>query len=213
MSPQKRRTLGDRNRAAIAGEPEPSSPVETTTQPIEPVATAPTKAPEADTKTPTAKTPAPRKSATKTATPAKAETKGVGQVTRLGIYVTPQEFTDAKAAYLAAWQLGGEADTFAKWIGTAIDAHASRSVDERTELARPQERSAQRSGSTRSFSIASDVVARMRKAITADQQAGRFLSDSAWCGDAIAAAVHSTRQAAGGALPTPPARLPNRLVR
>ncbi|QGX08825.1 hypothetical protein EEW87_17625 (plasmid) [Janibacter melonis] len=213
MSPQKRRTLGDRNRAAIAGEPDPASPVETTTQPIEPVATAPTRAPKPDTKTPTAKTSTPRKSATKTATPAKAEKQGAGQVTRLGIYVTPQEFTDAKAAYLAAWQLGGEADTFAKWIGAAIDAHASRSVTERTELARPQERSAQRSGSTRSFSVASDVVARMRKAITADQQAGRFPSDSAWCGDAIAAAVQSTRQAAGGDLPTPPARLPNRLVR
>lgn len=210
MSPQKRRTLGDRNRAAIAGEPEPATPVETTTQPVEPVAIAPAKAPQVDTKTPAAKTPALRKSATKTAT---AETKGVGQVTRLGIYVTPQEFTDAKAAYLAAWQLGGEADTFAKWIGAAIDSHASRSVTERTELARPQERSAQRSGSTRSFAVASDVIARMRKAITADQQAGRFPSDSAWCGDAIAAAVQSTRQAAGGDLPTPPARLPNRLVR
>lgn len=208
MSTQKRRTLerraiGDRNRAAIAGEP--ASSAEPAAQPIEPVASAAAKAPKADTKAPTR-----GKSAAKAAT---GEAKGAGQVTRLGVYVTPQEFTDAKAAYLAAWQLGGEADTFAKWIGTAIDAHASRSVDERTELARPQERSAQRSGSTRSFSIASDVVARMRKAITADQQAGRFPSDSAWCGDAIAAAVHSTRQAAGGALPTPPARLPNRLVR
>lgn len=53
----------------------------------------------------------------------------------------------------------------------------------------------------------------MRAAITADQQAGRWPSDSAWCGEAIAAAVDQARAQSGGSLPTPPPRLPNRLVR
>ena len=54
---------------------------------------------------------------------------------------------------------------------------------------------------------------RMRSAITADQQAGRWPSDSAWSAEAIALAVDEARKANGGTLPTPPARLPNRLVR
>ncbi|MFF5325107.1 hypothetical protein ACFY2Y_15440 [Janibacter hoylei] len=61
--------------------------------------------------------------------------------------------------------------------------------------------------------IPTDSAARMREAITADQAQGRWLSDSAWIGEAIARAVERTRTANGGTLPTPPPRLPNRLVR
>jgi len=53
----------------------------------------------------------------------------------------------------------------------------------------------------------------MRAAITADQQAGRWPSGSAWCGEAIGLAVEASRAENGGTLPTPPPRLPNRLVR
>lgn len=139
-------------------------------------------------------------------------TKG-GETVRLGVYLTPGEFTAAKAAYLAAWQLGGEADTFARWIAGALDEHAARTPGQRAEGAHPKERAETRTGASRSFSVPTDSATRMREAITADQAAGRWLSDSAWMGEAIAAAVEQTRAANGGTLPTPPPRLPNRLVR
>lgn len=63
------------------------------------------------------------------------------------------------------------------------------------------------------FSIPVDTVARMREVISADHQAGRWPSDSAWCGEASAAAVDQARSKNDGTLPTPPPRLPNRLVR
>lgn len=41
---------------------------------------------------------------------------GAGERTRIGIYLQPSEFEDAKAAYLADWSNGGRADTFAGWV-------------------------------------------------------------------------------------------------
>jgi len=146
------------------------------------------------------------------ATARKTATAAAGETARLGIYLTPQEFDDAKAAYLADWSNGGQADTFARWIAAALDTYASRTPKQRAG-APPRGRAEERTGSTRSFSIPTDTMARMRAAITADQQAGRWPSDSAWCGEAIAAAVDLARAQNGGSLPTPPPRLPNRLVR
>lgn len=144
---------------------------------------------------------------------APATSTRAGETVRLGVYLTPAEFTAAKAAYLAAWQLGGEADTFARWVASALDAHARRTPQERAEGTEPKGRAETRTGSSRSFSIPADSAARMREAITADQGQGRWLSDSAWMGEAIATAVEQTRAANGGTLPTPPPRLPNRLAR
>lgn len=142
-----------------------------------------------------------------------AKSSSASDTTRQGIYMTGEEFENAKAGYLADWQNGGQADTFAKWIGTVLDEHAARSTSERARLARPAGRSETRTGASRSFNITTDTIDRMRTAITEDQAADRWPSDSAWCGDAIAAAVDRARERAGGALPTPPARLPNRLRR
>ncbi len=74
-------------------------------------------------------------------------------------------------------------------------------------------RAEKRTGATRSFAIPTDTVARMRAAINADHQGGRWPSDSAWCGEAIGHAVEQARTQNAGSLPTPPPRLPNRLVR
>lgn len=207
--PQKRRTLGDRNRASIALDPTPD--LEPTAEPRSsaPAPTAneaketPAKATTSPAKATAPKKPAP---ARKTATAATSDTA------RLGIYLTPEEFDDAKAGYLADWSNGGEADTFARWIAAAIEAYAARTPKQRA-TAQPRGRAEERTGATRSFAIPSDTVGRMRAAITADQKAGRWPSDSAWCGEAIAAAVDAARAQNGGTLPTPPPRLPNRLVR
>lgn len=203
--PPQRRSLSDRNRAAIAQEqptpalPEPEvPPISQPTAESAPVRRAARKA--------TDKTSAPSAAA-----PAR-QAANAGETSRLGVYLTPAEFEDAKAGYLAAWASGGSADTFTRWIAAAIDTYASQAPEERAK-ATPKGRSDERTGSTRSFSIPTDTVARMRAAITADQHAGRWPSDSAWCGEAIAYAVAAARQRNEGTLPIPPARLPNRLVR
>ena len=123
-----------------------------------------------------------------------------------------RQFTGDALAYLADWTNGGEADTFARWIAAAIETYAARTPKQRA-TAQPRGRADERTGSTRSFAIPTDTVARMRAAINADQQAGRWPSDSAWCSEAIAAAVDAARTKNDGSLPTPPPRLPNRLVR
>lgn len=151
---------------------------------------------------------------TQSTTPHKADPSSTSEATaRLGVYLTPAQFDNAKAAYLADWTQGGQADTFARWIGQALDTHARRTPTQRGDLTQPKVRADERTGATRSFSVPVDTVARMRAAITADQQNGRWPSDSAWCVEAIGLAVESARAAAGGSLPTPPARLPNRLLR
>lgn len=208
-----RRSLRDRNRAAIALDPdtadlEPtakprSSAQPTATRPVEETAPAPQKATRATAKGSTTKKPAAVR---------KAATAAASDTARLGIYLTPQEFEDAKAAYLADWTNGGEADTFARWIAAAIETYAARTPKQRA-TAQPRGRADERTGSTRSFAIPTDTVARMRAAINADQQAGRWPSDSAWCSEAIASAVDAARTKNEGSLPTPPPRLPNRLVR
>lgn len=132
---------------------------------------------------------------------------------RLGIYLTADEFRDARGAYLADWTNGGTVDTFGRWVTAAIAAHAARTTKQREALARPVGRAATRTGESRSWPIATEAIQAMREAIAADQEAGRWPSDSAWCGDAITAATEAARKANGGTLPEPPARLPNRLKR
>lgn len=195
----KKPKIGDRRKSAM------SAQVEEETAPLE----TPKATPQAETSA---------KSPTKTtgATPkAKAAPKSsnASDTTRLGIYITPEEYDAAKSAYLADWQHGGQADTFTKWIGAALEAHAARSTTERARLARHGGRSESRTGASRSFNVPSDTGDRMRAAINEDQAAGRWPSDSAWGGDAIAAAVDRAREQAGGVLPQAPARLPNRLRR
>lgn len=206
MPQQKRRTLGDRNRASIALDPTPElEPLAEQCSSVQ-TATAVKVAEQPRRATSTASTP-------RTPPPArKAATAAARATARLGIYLTPEEFDDAKAGYLADWSNGGEADTFGKWIAAAIATHAARTPKQRAS-AQPRGRAEERIGASRSFAIPSATVDSMRAAVTADQKAGRWLSDSAWCGQAIAAAVHRARDANGGALPTPPPRLPNRLVR
>ena len=211
-----RRSLRDRNRAAIGVDTD-TPPTQVDPPPVgeRPAATALVDPAEPQTTTiPPSEQPAPAPADEPTpAPPTTTPAVGAGATARLGIYLTPVEFDQAKAGYLADWTNGGTADTFARWIAAAIDTHAGRTPRQRATNAPPRGRSDERTGSTRSFSIPVETVARMRAAITADQHAGRWPSDSAWCGEAISLAVSAARTRNGGALPTPPPRLPNRLVR
>lgn len=159
----------------------------------------------------TPKTPAKAKNAPapKPASKAVAST----ETALLGIYLTAEVFNDAKAAYLADWSNGGEANNFARWIGAALVAHAARTPAQRAHNSPLPERAEVRTGSSRSFNVPTDDLARMREGVNADQKAGRWLSDSGWCSEGIARAIEAAREKNGGTLPTPPPRLPNRLVR
>ena len=130
---------------------------------------------------------------------------------RLGIYFHPADFTNAKAAYLAAWQAGGQADTFAVWIAAVLVDHAQLDPAQRAAFVLPVRSDG--SGSTRSFALPQSVHDAVRAAVVADQDAGRWVSASTWAAVAVHAAVHVAEQRAGGPLPAPPARLPNRLQR
>ena len=131
---------------------------------------------------------------------------------RVSLHFPPGAFDDARAAYLCDWQHGGSADTLARWVAAAITTHAARTTAERAAAALPVENRAGR-GQTRSFDLPAEVVAMMHDAITTDQEANRWPSDSRWAVEAVAAAVDAGRTRAGGDLPAPPARLPNRLKR
>lgn len=191
-----RRSLRDRNADAIAHHAEPTP---------EPEAAAPAAAPPAPDE--------PRVTRATRAAPAKPAPAGQSAVERLGIYLTRTRFDDARSAYLADWTNGGEDDTFARWIASALDAHAARTARQRSDDNRITPHADHRTGETRSFKIPEATVSRVRAAIGDDQRAGRYPSLSGWSGEAIDVAIDAARHRNGGTLPPAPDRLPNKLVR
>lgn len=195
MAP-KRRSLRERDESAIAGQPEVLAGQTAIDLPTPPDSEAAPGVLSVGEMTPT-DAPAPQRAP-----------RGEG-ARRLGIYFHPADFTAAKAAYLADWQNGGQADTFAAWIGGVLAGHAQLSPAQRARAALPPRRGG--GGSTRSFALAPAVHDAVRAAVLADQEAGRWVSASTWAAAAIHAAVQAAEQRADGPLPAPPARLPNRL--
>lgn len=130
---------------------------------------------------------------------------------RFGIYFYPAEFTAAKAAYLADWQNGGNAATFATWIGGVLVGHAQLDPAQRATTVLPVRTGG--AGSTRSFTLPQHVHDAVRAAQIADQDAGRWVSTSTWAAAAIHAGVQAAEQRTDGHLSAPPTRLPNRLQR
>lgn len=128
-----------------------------------------------------------------------------------GVYLTAEMYHDMKAAYLADWSnRRGEADTLGLWVEAALKAHAARTVEQRAALAAPRVRGEARAAS-RPFKVDSDVYGQAQRAIGQDQSAGRWLSESAWSVEALGVAIAEAKAANGDVLPEPPARLPNRL--
>lgn len=135
--------------------------------------------------------------------------------TRTGIYLHPETFATAKSAYLVDFDALPEApDSFSRWIAAAIDEHAQGNTDTRTAAVESlPEETRTGSGATRSFELPDATIAAMNEAIVDDRDHGRFVSRSEFAGHAIRSAVERARARAGGVLPTPPARLPNKPVR
>lgn len=128
------------------------------------------------------------------------------ETTKVSVALPATLYTDCKAAFLADWDNGGQHDGFSRWVAAALERHAMRTPAERAEIGGGP------SGSPRSFIITEGIAASIDAAIIADQRAGRWVSRSAWCVGALIAAVDEARDANGGLLPTPPARLPQQLV-
>lgn len=136
-----------------------------------------------------------------------------GRVT-LGVYLTGDMYAAMKAAYLADWSNGGEADTLYKWVTGALATHSARTPSKRAEYASTgPARAEHRTGNTRAFKVDGDVYQRMQDALADDEAVQRWTSESAWSVEALTAAIEAARAANGGTLPDPPARLPNRLKR
>lgn len=197
MPPRKRLSIADRNKAAIAHD---------TPEPL----------PEKDEGEQTATPPAAPTKAQKTLTKQKKTTaaRTSSDTARLGVYISTDEYEDAKAAYVTAYARGGQIDNFARWIAAALNEHAARTTAQRAKHARMKERSPWgkgKAGASRSFAIPTDTLERMQEAMDDDLIAGQWPTRSEWAGDAIAAAVEAAR--AEGPLLDPPKRLPNRLKR
>ena len=148
---------------------------------------------------------------TSTTAPSRASAGAGRDTRRLGIYFHPADFTNTKAAYLADWQAGGRAETFAAWIAAVLLNHAQLAPAQREAVTLPLRTGG--AGSTRSFALPGSVHDAVRAAVIADQGAGRWVSASTWAAVALHAAVQTAEQRASGLLSAPPQRLPNRLKR
>lgn len=184
------KTFGERQRESV----------EDTLPPISPPAPAPAM--------PERQGPAPSSPAKVTKTP--RTPKSGKAAAYLAVHLPRTEFQDAKAAYLADWQAGGEASSFTQWVAAVVGAHVARTPSARAALDLG-EGGADRV--TRTFQVGQEAVNQMRMAVTADRDANRWMSESQWIREAIAAAVQGAKARSGGTLPTPPRRLPNRLRR
>ena len=128
---------------------------------------------------------------------------------RVGTNISPAQYAEVKAAFLADWLDGGQLDKLSAWVESSMERHAQRTPQQRAAIG-----STGPNGSiTRTFDVACTARDRMLDAMSADQDAGRWLTQSAWIYEALTASVEAARTRRGGALPTPPARLPARLVR
>ena len=125
-----------------------------------------------------------------------------GAGVRCGIALSPEAWALARGAFLADWAAGGTADVFPRWVEHAMLAHARRTPEQRAELAGP----APKGAAVRTVLLDQEVVDAMHQAIEDDTATGRVRSDRRWIGEALEAAIESTRRrdgtvAAADALP------------
>lgn len=201
----KRRSLRDRNAAAIEGHGVPDADAAEAPIPASPA--PPGRPPEPSRTTRTVTHPAPRKAPEPT--------------TRVGAYLDLGLVEDSRAAYLIDWvDRVGDADTLAAWITHAIEKHLARSPRQRADAA---VMTAGLSGGsnplnkgervTRSWALPVDVVERADRVIAADTGDGRPLTMSSLLAGAIHLAVEATKARHDGHLRPAPKVLPKRLKR
>lgn len=150
----------------------------------------------------------------KAETKAKVETKAKASTLLLGIYMRPELYADAKAAFIADFDHRPEPeDAFQRWVSRAIREHATKTPAKRAAAAaQADEYTGEGAGRSWTVPIFTDDSDLMDEAITEDRRTGTALHDrSPFAVDALRVAVAEARHRAGGALPEPPARLPRKL--
>ncbi|MEX5271515.1 hypothetical protein [Kocuria sabuli] len=218
-----RRSLKDRNKAAITGPVETPS-VEPVVEPAAEMIQQTTAAPVAD---------APAVGERGAASPAVPETAGEPVTTterggparrsqvlpagtaRLGLYLRQATLEGAKSAYVADLDiLTNPPTSFARWIATALDTHAGRTPADRAKLAEahPDPEEGKR-GVNRAFILPVDTIATMEETTGIDRRAGRMQSVSQLAAEALRIAIEEARVRNGGSLPIAPKRLPNKPTR
>lgn len=152
---------------------------------------------------------------TRPVTPPKPAAKKQGPkrgaaTTRVGVYLLPGAYDDAKSAFIADWRNERIIDNFPGWIENAAIRYAERTPQERAELARPTGQ-----GKGRGMGYALRVTDRTLEAVAAgmlaDQKVDRFPTRSSWLGDALTAATAASKERNGGTLPPAPDLLPRQL--
>jgi hypothetical protein len=223
-----RRSLKDRNKAAITG-PVEAPTVEAPT--VEPVIEPTAKVSWHTTKAPVADAPAVgKRGAAQPAVPETAEESDTitGQsgparrpqvlpagTARLGLYLRQATLERAKSAYVADLDtLTNPPTSFARWIATALDTHAGRTPADRAKLAEahPDPEEGKR-GVNRAFILPVDTITTMEKTTGIDRRAGRMQSVSQLAAEALRIAIEESRVRNGGSLPIAPKRLPNKPTR
>ncbi|MFI7582034.1 hypothetical protein [Kocuria kalidii] len=216
-----RKSLKDRNKAAITGPLE-----EPTMESVSEVSSEPAVAPVVETPTqPVGERPV--------SEPVVAESTGesIGTVrnggaarrsqtlpagtARLGLYLRQGTLEGAKSAYVADLDiLTDPPSSFARWIAGALDAHIGRTPADRAQLAEahPDPEEGNR-GVNRAFILPVDTIAGMEETTGIDRRAGRMQSVSQLAAEALRIAIYEARERNGGTLPVAPKRLPNKPTR
>jgi hypothetical protein len=148
--------------------------------------------------------------------------QGSGEVTSrttipIGIYWRPGVWDLARSAYIA--DLDADADSpnsFVGWLAQALELHARRSPQHRSELAAARDKhsalvSVTRKGFSKKHDLPASTIEAVEDALVADrQELGRMLARSAFAQEAVIAAAAEARRRLGRDLPPPPQKLSNR---
>ncbi|MGD7708107.1 hypothetical protein [Microlunatus sp. Y2014] len=187
MAKAKRRSLGERDAAAISGDfpfPAPDIPQRTATAESQPAAAA-----------------GPLRAA------------GVATTRKLGVYLSLAVFEDAKSAYLVDFDDVDGPDTFGGWVDAILARFSSLTPQERAAAAASLPEVDPGPATQRSWAVSDETIQAITAAISADRQTGRVTSRSQFAVDALRSAVAVATERRGGSLPPAPSRLPNRLTR
>jgi hypothetical protein len=135
----------------------------------------------------------------------------------IGIYWKPGVWDLARSAYVA--DLDTDADSpgsFVAWLAQALEFHARRSPQHRSELAAARDKhsalvSVTRKGFSKKHDLPASTIEAVEDALVADrQELRRMPARSAFAQEAVIAAAAEARRRLGRDLPPPPQKLSNR---
>lgn len=201
MAKAKRRSLGERDAAAISGD----FPFST---PDTPQRTAEAESPAAE-----AESPAAADSSQPASAAGPLRSAGTATTRKLGVYLSLAVFEDAKSAYLVDFDDVDGPDTFGGWVDAVLARFSSLTPQDRADATASLPEVDPGAATQRSWAVSDETIQAITAAISADRRAGRVTSRSQFAVDALRSAIVIATDRRGGSLPPAPSRLPNRLTR